>query len=176
MATQLTPKVTQLLNPKGQRQALENLGLSSSLARLATFLAPDPLVPTPVGTLRFLDLAMRRTAPLARARMAKVLSDLGDSVPDRVWGFLERHPRVVEVRSPALAKASRRSRSPAWTDPVPAAALTGARGRGCASPGTRQSGRARARTCECGDGPGRKIRRTGPWFGSKLPWSHQIVP
>lgn len=99
MAIQITREVAQLLEPESRQAILERRGLSSALARLATMLVPDPLMPTPVGTLRFADLAMRRTAPLARARMAKVLGDLGDTVGDRVWQFLEQHPRAIEVRS-----------------------------------------------------------------------------
>ena len=109
MATQITPEVTQLLRLEGRQKVLESAGLPSAIATLANLMLPDPMLPTPVGALKFLNVAMRRTAPLARARMAKVLGDLGDTVPDRLWQFLEQHPQVVSV-----AHAPRIARPPGW--------------------------------------------------------------
>jgi len=87
------PEVTQLLRLEGRQKVLESAGLPSAIATLANLMLPDPMLPTPVGALKFLNVAMRRTAPLARARMAKVLGDLGDTVPDRLWQFWSSIPR-----------------------------------------------------------------------------------
>ena len=109
MATPVTPAVAQLLGPAGRQETLEKIGLPSVVAKLATMMGPDPTTPYAFGALKFLDLAMRRTAPLARVRMAKVLGDIGDTLPDRLWQFLEQHPQVV-----SMAHAPRIPRPPGW--------------------------------------------------------------
>jgi hypothetical protein len=99
MPVPINSATARLLTGEGRQEALENLGLPSSLSRLAMLMTPDPTTPYAFGALKLTDLAMRRTAPLARARMSTVLSNLGDTFPDRVWQFLQQHPQLVEVRS-----------------------------------------------------------------------------
>jgi len=99
MPVPINSQTARLLTPEGRQEALENMGLPSSLSRLAALLSPDPTVPYSFASLKLLDLPMRRAAVLARARMAEALSKLSLPDPDLVWAFLARHPRTVEVRS-----------------------------------------------------------------------------
>jgi len=105
MPVPISPATARLLTSEGREAALEEIGLPRLIAKLATLLAPDPTTPYAFGALRFLDVPTRRAAPLAQARIAQVLADLGFSHPRRIWDYLERHPRLVTVRSaPRLPK------------------------------------------------------------------------
>lgn len=80
-----------------------------SVGKAATKLGAFALSPLGVGLLRFLDLGARRIAPLARERMATTLAKVEDPSPDRIWRFLQAHPRVVSVE-----QVPRIPRPPGW--------------------------------------------------------------
>jgi hypothetical protein len=99
MPVPINSQTARLLTSEGREAALAEAGVPDALAKLAVLLSPDPTMPSAFGTLRLLDAPVRKIAPLARARLAQVLGDLGDRFPDRVWQFLQQHPQAVEVRS-----------------------------------------------------------------------------
>ena len=124
MPVPISPATARLLTSEGREAALEEIGLPRLIAKLATLLAPDPTTPYAFGALRFLDVPTRRAAPLAQARIAQVLADLGFSHPRRIWDYLERHPRLVTVRSaPRLPKPPGTGGQPLGVTEIPSGPL-----------------------------------------------------